>query len=506
MKKSLALLAGAGLGFGALLGTPQLTLAQGTGAASGPFADVPADHWAYTAVDTLQKAGIVIGYPDGTYGGKRAMTRYEFAVAIARLLPLLKPDLSGYATTAQLQALSDDLNAKLAANQAALDALKALVNEFQGELAKLGQDVNAINQRLDMLEQRVAAVEAEQQRVKLTGDLDLIARADNPTKSSGVYRPFTDENGITTGTQGNGHIFQQDDVYHNFDLNIRGRLSDTATAIVKANFNNYLSAVGNTAANGFGTDGNGYTGRDVSPGSLTTADSTQTSLREAYLDAPVALGPLGGATVDVGRIPVQFSKYTLEEVDADVYTYLYETDSGNLPFDGGKLRFKIGPADIQAFAGKEDSIPFAQAYAGSAGLIPSGLATVLTGNPAAPTATLGSIQTRPKGIIGSNHAAPITQGAGVRASFGTPGSIQINGTLEEFGLGNEIAFDPTTGAAVPGVTGGSPIDPNTRRVVQQADRLRCRCERRHPDRLWQVPEEGRPWCRCLPSRTRSKAA
>ena len=38
---------------------------------------------------TLQKAGIVIGYPDGTFGGKRAMTRYEFAVAIARMLDIV---------------------------------------------------------------------------------------------------------------------------------------------------------------------------------------------------------------------------------------------------------------------------------------------------------------------------------------------------------------------------------------------------------------------------------
>src|SRR5438128_1311760 len=125
MKKQLAVLAGAGLGLGFLLGTPHTSLAQ-AGAASGPFADVPADHWAYNSVDTLQKAGIVIGYPDGTYGGKRAMTRYEFAVAIARLLPLIKPpDLSGYATKTDLQALSDDLNAKLANNAQAIDALKA---------------------------------------------------------------------------------------------------------------------------------------------------------------------------------------------------------------------------------------------------------------------------------------------------------------------------------------------------------------------------------------------
>ena len=38
--------------------------------AQGPFTDVPADHWAYDAVNQLQKDGILIGYPDGTFGGK----------------------------------------------------------------------------------------------------------------------------------------------------------------------------------------------------------------------------------------------------------------------------------------------------------------------------------------------------------------------------------------------------------------------------------------------------
>src|SRR5215210_8412445 len=53
--------------------------------AQGPFADVPTDHWAYDAVNQLAAQGIFTGYPDGTFGGKRALTRYEFAVAIQRM-------------------------------------------------------------------------------------------------------------------------------------------------------------------------------------------------------------------------------------------------------------------------------------------------------------------------------------------------------------------------------------------------------------------------------------
>ena len=51
-----------------------------------PFKDVPTDHWAYQAVESLREKGIVIGYPDGYFRGKRTLTRYEFAVALDRAL------------------------------------------------------------------------------------------------------------------------------------------------------------------------------------------------------------------------------------------------------------------------------------------------------------------------------------------------------------------------------------------------------------------------------------
>ena len=50
-----------------------------TAFAANPFSDVPAGHWAYAAVAKLAAAGIVDGYPDGTYKGDRTMTRYEMA-------------------------------------------------------------------------------------------------------------------------------------------------------------------------------------------------------------------------------------------------------------------------------------------------------------------------------------------------------------------------------------------------------------------------------------------
>ena len=48
------------------------------------FPDIPTNHWAYEAVSDLSRRGLVEGYPDGTFGGDRMLTRYEFAQIVYR--------------------------------------------------------------------------------------------------------------------------------------------------------------------------------------------------------------------------------------------------------------------------------------------------------------------------------------------------------------------------------------------------------------------------------------
>src|SRR5437016_5503759 len=62
-----------------------------------PFVDAEKDHWAFEAMDNLQKKGILVGYPDGHFRGKRTMTRYEFAVALDRALKSLPVSATGQA-------------------------------------------------------------------------------------------------------------------------------------------------------------------------------------------------------------------------------------------------------------------------------------------------------------------------------------------------------------------------------------------------------------------------
>ena len=100
--------------------------ASTTFAAANPFADVPADHWAYDAVAQLASDGVVNGYPaDGQFKGDATMTRYEMAQIVAKAMA--KAD-STYA------------------NKAMLDKLAA---EFADELANLGVRVAALENKVD---------------------------------------------------------------------------------------------------------------------------------------------------------------------------------------------------------------------------------------------------------------------------------------------------------------------------------------------------------------------
>lgn len=106
-----------------------MTIAMGITAsayAANPFSDVPAGHWAYDAVNKLAAEGVVEGYPDGTYGGDRLMTRYEMAQIVAKAM----------------------------AKGANVDKLAA---EFAGELDSLGV--------------RVANLEKKADNVRITGQI-----------------------------------------------------------------------------------------------------------------------------------------------------------------------------------------------------------------------------------------------------------------------------------------------------------------------------------------------
>ncbi|MDI6773148.1 MAG: S-layer homology domain-containing protein [bacterium] len=141
-----------------------------------PFADVPTDHWAYDAIAELAAKGLIEGYPDGAFRGDRAMTRYEMAMVVARVLarieaikiPPMPPDLvrraeltkTDAATRAALTATITATDKRLTAS---ITTLNRLVAEFRAELAALGVRVTAV-------EEELAALRARMDNTKVTGD------------------------------------------------------------------------------------------------------------------------------------------------------------------------------------------------------------------------------------------------------------------------------------------------------------------------------------------------
>ena len=104
--------------------------------AANPFSDVTPNDWAYQSVAQLAQAGVINGYPDGTFKGQNNITRYEMAQMVAK-------------------AMANESRAN--AEQQAM--INRLANEFSDELNNLGV--------------RVADLENKVGNVKVTGDARL---------------------------------------------------------------------------------------------------------------------------------------------------------------------------------------------------------------------------------------------------------------------------------------------------------------------------------------------
>ena len=101
--------------------------------------DVSPSDWAYEALRSLvDRYGCIVGYPDQTYGGNRALSRYEFA--------------------AGLNACLNQIERLIAASEAVLredlETLNRLIQEFSAELASIQGRVDNLDSRITFLEER----------------------------------------------------------------------------------------------------------------------------------------------------------------------------------------------------------------------------------------------------------------------------------------------------------------------------------------------------------------
>ncbi|MBW4648887.1 MAG: iron uptake porin [Kastovskya adunca ATA6-11-RM4] len=192
--------------------------------------DVSPGDWAYEALrELVERYGCIAGYPDGTFRGNRATTRFEFAAGLNSCLNQIERLIA--ASTADFVTRDD------------LETLQRLVQEFEAELATLGT-------RVDNLEGRVGFLEDNQfsTTTKLNGEV-IFALSDM----------FGGEENVDNVDYGddNNTVFQ-DRVRLNFDTSFTGsdRLRIRLQARNVQRFT-YVGTLTNEGRLGFeGNDGN----------------------------------------------------------------------------------------------------------------------------------------------------------------------------------------------------------------------------------------------------------
>lgn len=105
------------------------------------FPDVPAQHWARDAVAQLAAKGLLEGYPDGTFKGDRAATRWEIAMVVARFMAKMEQEHAAFASKEDAE------------------TLKKLLLEYKDELDALGVRTTQLEEGYLKLDGRVKDLE-----------------------------------------------------------------------------------------------------------------------------------------------------------------------------------------------------------------------------------------------------------------------------------------------------------------------------------------------------------
>lgn len=340
-----------------------------------PFADVPPDHWAYNAVETMRRLGLMEGYPDGTFLGKRPVTRYELAQMIARMVQgLLRRieegtrgvptapavDLSPYVTKEELDRRLQDLQSQLltrdqvqqmiqdavsklpaGVTREELQTLQRLVDEFRPELQRLNVDVEAVKRQLADLGSRLETLEAEVARMpRVVGNVNLIAAGSMKSDqifnaATGTFRPALSHDGRPLPDTTN--ILSPLLGWYDVDLGIVAKPFADVRVGTALNIGNYVSSY--------------QAGVDHAL-SANADDALQVTPYKVFLTVPCRI--LGGDTpqeLTLGLQGAQLTPYTFKAIDPDTYTSLPREDSGEVLFWGASTAWTFGKAKLRALAG-----------------------------------------------------------------------------------------------------------------------------------------------------------
>jgi hypothetical protein len=311
--------------------------------AQDAFKDVKPDHWAYDAVTDLQKKGILKGYPDGYFNGKRVLTRYEFAVALERALQSIPPPTGGpkgdTGPAGPAGPAGEPGTAGIAGppgmTPEEVANLLRLTDQFKSELASLGMNISQINGRLDDLAKQVAAIRSTlDHMVKFNGDFFFMGQT---TRSRNA---FLDYSGAAHGPSTS--LLGQASTPSDFHLMASANLSGGVKFVGDLVSSNYLS----------------YRGGTLSAGAAALPNSSLsqvTTLYQAELILPIA-AVNKSTQLEIGRYKQEVTPLTMYRPDFDVYADTPWYDDGNYVQDGFKFQSKFGSATTSLWAGATSSV------------------------------------------------------------------------------------------------------------------------------------------------------
>lgn len=153
--------------------------AVGGAALAQDFPDVPAGSYAEEAVARLADLGIVIGFPDGTFRGNEAFTRYQAALVVTRLLDVVEGEMLTDADLDTVRNALQELASDVAANEQAVSDLQTAIDSAGGADAEaveqLQAQLDALTVELDTLTAaQEAAAGLEQQVLANTDQIDQL--------------------------------------------------------------------------------------------------------------------------------------------------------------------------------------------------------------------------------------------------------------------------------------------------------------------------------------------
>ncbi|MBW6454800.1 MAG: S-layer homology domain-containing protein [Trueperaceae bacterium] len=143
------------------------------------FPDIPEGHWAGDAVEEIADLGIVIGFPDGTFRGNEAFTRYQSALVISRLLAVIDANMDAElgALRGAMQSMAADLAAQGVRLAAAESAIAAISDTLDVHAGLVGANADGVAANAAGVAANAAGVAANAARI----DALEAAMADMPT-------------------------------------------------------------------------------------------------------------------------------------------------------------------------------------------------------------------------------------------------------------------------------------------------------------------------------------